>query len=83
MRHDEGSKSRLLDIEWNSPRFEGTGKGRNSYRFLDDLSFEEFIELMEEWFQVLQIVEAPLFATPALETFGDRLDSKILIAKKI
>jgi hypothetical protein len=82
-RSDEKSKSRLLDIEWNLTGFEGTGKGRNIYRFLDDLSFEEFIEFLEEWFHVLKIVEAPLFATPALQTFGDRLDSKIVVAKKM
>jgi predicted O-methyltransferase YrrM len=78
----EESKSRLLDIEWNLTALQGVLKERNIYRFVGDMSYEECLAFMEQLFDVLRIVEAPDYATPALNTFGDRLDSKIVIAKK-
>lgn len=81
-RCDEVSKSRLLDIEWNLSAFEGSKKGRTIYRFAGDMSYEEYLVFMEEYFHILKIIDAPEFAAPDLQKFGDRLDSKIIVAKK-
>jgi hypothetical protein len=37
---------------------------------------------MEERFDILKVFDAFEFATPALMKFGDRLDSKLIAAKK-
>jgi predicted O-methyltransferase YrrM len=81
-RTAEESKSRLLDIEWNLTALQRAPKERNVYRFAGDMSYEECLAFMDQLFDVLDIVEAPDYATPALSAFGDRLDSKIVIAKK-
>ncbi len=78
----DGSKSRLLDMEWNLTAFEGAAKQRRMYSFANDLSLEDYMARLQEGFEIVKIVEPSDFAAPDLETFGDRLDSKIVVAKK-
>jgi hypothetical protein len=40
----------------------GVKKRERIYSFEGDLSFEEYIELLEEYFSILKIIEAPDFA---------------------
>lgn len=81
-RKGEGSKDLLLDVEWNLSAFEGVKKGSKIYSFAGDLSYEDYLELLERYFSVKRIVEANEFGCTHLSKFGDTLDSKIIIAKK-
>lgn len=78
----EGGKAPLLDLEWNLTAFEGVSKDRHIYRFQGDLCFEDYLELMKQYFARIEIMEASDFADPPLAKFGDRLDSKIILAQK-
>jgi SAM-dependent methyltransferase len=81
-RRDEGSKDKLLDIEWQLTAFEGIVQEGNVYRFAGDLCLEDYLALLERHFEVTQVVEAEAFATAPLAKFGDRLDSKIIVSRK-
>lgn len=81
-RRNEGSKDKLLDIEWQLTAFEGTRKERHVYYFAGDLCLEEYLELLGQYFTVLEVIETEEFASPPLSKFGDRLDSKIIISRK-
>ncbi|MDQ7785196.1 MAG: class I SAM-dependent methyltransferase [Desulfomonilaceae bacterium] len=78
----ERSKSRLLDVEWNLTAFQGAAKKRHIYWFAGDLSLEDYTALLQDRFEIVKIVETSDFAAPDLQAFGDRLDSKIVVAKK-
>lgn len=78
----EGSKDALLDLEWLMTCFPGIDKDRHVYRFQDDLSFEEYLAFLKEKYELLSITEAREFSPPALGKFGDRLDSRLIIARK-
>ncbi len=79
----EGSKSRLLDVEWNLTAFHGAAKEGKIYSFANDLSLEDYMAMLQKNFEVVKIVETADFATPDLQAFGDRLDSKIIVARKL
>ena len=81
-RNEEGSKSRLLDLEWQLTAINGIKKGRRIYSFGRDLSFEDYMAVLKEKFTVLKIVESSVFAKPGLHKFGDTLDSIIVVSKK-
>ena len=80
---EELSKNPLLDAEWNLVAFSGVKKGKKIYSFEGDLTFEEYIKLLEKYFSIIKIIDTPDFANPHLSKLGDALDSKIIIAKKI
>ncbi|NAT10617.1 hypothetical protein C4E22_03595 [ANME-1 cluster archaeon AG-394-G06] len=40
----------------------GVKKGERIYSFEGDLTFEEYIELLEKYFSIQKIIEAPDFA---------------------
>jgi predicted O-methyltransferase YrrM len=80
---DEGSKNILLDIEWNLTTFEGVQKGDKVYSFEGDLSFEAYMKLLEQYFSIKTVINAPDFTGYPLSKIGDTLDSKIIIAKKL
>ena len=69
-------------MEWNLTAFEGISKDKNIYRFQGDLAYEEYIEQMKRYFTGIEIIESRDFADPPLAKFGDRLDSKIILAQK-
>ena len=79
---DEGSKNILLDIEWNLTTFEGVQKGNKVYTFKGDLFYEEYIELLEKYFSIINIVDSPNFTGYPLSKIGDTLNSKIIVARK-
>jgi len=79
---DEGVKNILLDIEWNLTTFEGVKKGDKVYSFEGDIFFEEYMQLLEEYFSIKKVINAPGFTGYPLSKIGDTLDSKIIIAKK-
>ncbi|KAF5082706.1 hypothetical protein DSECCO2_97050 [anaerobic digester metagenome] len=79
---DEGSRDPLLDLEYNLSDFEGVKKGPKIYSFAKDLTFEAYLNLLEQYFTIVQIVETEDFATEPLSKFGDALAAKIIIAKK-
>ncbi len=81
-RKDEGSKTPLLDVEWQLSAFEGVEKGSRIYDFAGDLSFEEYLELLEQYFLVERIIKADDFGGYPLTKFGDTLDSKLIICRK-
>ena len=78
----EGTKNPLLDIEWDMVAWEGVKKKKRIYSFEGDLSFEDYIELLEQYFSIQKIIESPDFAGYPLSRLGDPLDTKIVIAKK-
>ncbi|WP_157862817.1 methyltransferase [Desulfofarcimen acetoxidans] len=78
----EGSKNILLDIEWNLTTFEGVQKGNKVYTFNGDLFYDEYIELLEKYFSIINIVDSPDFTGYPLSKIGDTLDSKIIIASR-
>ena len=78
----EDSKDPLLDIEWSLMVWEGVKKRKRIYSFEGDLTFEEYIELLEKYFSIVKIVDASHFAGYPLSKLGDTLDAKIIIAKK-
>ncbi len=79
---DEGGKDPLNDLEWNLTVFPGVAKGPNVYRFRDDLDFEDYMALVEERFDILADHGPEDFAVPDLGKFGDRLDSRLIVARK-
>ena len=58
-------------------------KRRHIYSFEGDLTFEEYVKLLEKYFSVIKIVDASYFASYPLSQLGDTLDSKIIIAKNV
>ena len=79
----EGSRDYLLDVEWNLSAFEGVHKGDKIYTFAKDLSYEDYLDLLERYFSIEKIVEGNEFGSYSyLSKFGDTLGSKIIIAKK-
>lgn len=78
----EGGKDALNDLEWNLTAFPGVSKGPNVYRFLDDMDFEDYMDLFEKRFEILADHGPEDFAAPDLGKFGDRLDSRLIIARK-
>ena len=72
---DEGSKNILLDIEWNLTTFEGVQKGNKVYTFKGDLFYEEYVELLEKYFSIINIIDSPDFTGYPLSKIGDTLDS--------
>ncbi|AFM23000.1 methyltransferase family protein [Desulfomonile tiedjei] len=80
--NEEGSKSRLLDLEWKLTAMKGIQKDKRIYSFVGDLSLEGYKALLEQKFTILKIAEAPEFGRPELSKFGDTLDSIIIVAKK-
>ncbi|VVS95591.1 methyltransferase [Desulfoluna spongiiphila] len=78
----EGSKDRLLDLEWSLSAFNGVSKDSNIYRFSGDLSWEAHRDLLERHFTIEQILEADAFSGHPLAKFGDRMDSKMIVAVK-
>ena len=78
----EGSKDRLLDLEWSLSAFKGVGKEDNIYRFSGDLSWEAYRDLLERHFTIKEILEADAFSGHPLAKFGDRLDSRMIVAVK-
>lgn len=81
--NNEASKNCLLDIEWSLTTFPGVQKGQRVYSFKDDLRFEEYMDLLNKYFVVEEVIEAPVFKGYPLSKIGDALDSKIIISKKI
>jgi len=81
-RKEEGSKDRLLDLEWSLSAFKGVTKGHNIYRFSGDLSWEAHRDLLKRHFTIEQTLEADAFSGHPLAKFGDRMDSKMIIAVK-
>ncbi len=81
-RRGEGSKSRLMDIEWQLTTFRGVGKGRRVYAFEHDLCLEDYLALLRHDFDILESIESDAFATAPLAKFGDRLDSNIILSRK-
>ena len=79
---NEGGKDPLNDLEWNLAVFPGVAKGPHVYRFRGDLDFEDYLALLEERFEVLADHGPEDFASPDLGKFGDRLDSRLIIARK-
>lgn len=79
---EEYSKSALLDMEWSLTRFAGVAKENRVYSFAGDLFFEEYLALLQEYFDILKIYQAPDFAGCPLSKIGDTLDSKIIIGAK-
>lgn len=79
---NEGSRNAVLDLEWSLTAFVGIKKANRVYSFADDLSFEDYLVLLSEYFSIEKIVEADAFAGHPLGKIGDALDSKIVIAKK-
>lgn len=79
---DEGSKSPLADLEWNLTSFPGVHKQANVYRFDGDLCAEEYLALMERHFEILADHGPEAFAAPDLGKFGDRLDSRLIVARR-
>jgi hypothetical protein len=80
-RDDEG-KDPLSDLEWNLTAFPGVSKGPHVYRFEGDLDQEEYMALLESKFDILADHGPEAFAAPALGKFGDRLDSRLIVAQK-
>lgn len=81
-KRNEGSKGLLLDMEWNLTAFKGVKKGSKMYSFAGDLTYEDYLELLEKYFTLEKIAEANEFGGSRLSKFGDTLDSKIIIARK-
>jgi len=81
-RENEGSKNRLCDLEWKLTAISGLEKGKHIYSFPGDLSFEEYLTLLEQRFTILKLVEASEFAKPPLNKFGDIFDSVIIVGRK-
>jgi predicted O-methyltransferase YrrM len=78
----EGSKDPLLDIEWNLVAWKGVKKEARIYSFDGDLTLEAYNELLERYFSIMRIIDAPDFVGHTLSKLGDSLDSKLIIAKK-
>jgi len=78
----EGSKNRLLDLEWNLTTWKGIKKGDKIYSFIGDLNYEDYLKLLKEYFTIKKIIKPEKFGSISLYEFGDTLDSKIIIAKK-
>lgn len=79
---EEGSKNPLLDIEWSMIAWTGVKKRKRIYSFEGDLTFKDYIELLEKYFSILKIIDSPEFAGYPLSKLGDALDAKIIVAKK-
>ncbi|MGI9862776.1 methyltransferase [Moorella naiadis] len=78
----EDSKNPLLDVEWTLSAFKGVEKGSKIYSFAEDLTYEEYLDLLKRYFSIEKIIEANEFGGYPLFKVGDTLDSKIIIAKK-
>jgi predicted O-methyltransferase YrrM len=78
----EGSKDPLLDIEWNLVAWKGVKKEARIYSFDGDLTLEAYNELLERYFSIMRIIDAPDFVGHTLSKLGDSPDSKLIIAKK-
>lgn len=78
----EGGKDPLNDLEWNLTAFPGVHKGPHVYRFRDDLDFEDYRALLEQHFEIVAEHGPEDFAAPDLGKFGDRLDSRLIVARK-
>jgi len=78
----EGSKSALLDLEWSLTSFARVTKAGRVYGFADDLSYEDYLVCLSQYFAVEKTVEAPFFAGPSLGKIGDALDSRMIVARK-
>ncbi len=81
-RDGEGSKDRLMDLEWSLSAFKGVSKGPHIYRFGGDLHWEAYLKLLEERFTIVETMDADTFAGHPLAKFGDRLDSRMICAVK-
>ncbi|WP_300671942.1 class I SAM-dependent methyltransferase [Desulfoluna sp.] len=81
-KKEEGSKDRLLDLEWSLSAFNGVKKGDNVYRFSGDLSWEAHQDLLTQYFTIEETLEADAFSGLPLAKFGDRVDSRMIIAVK-
>jgi predicted O-methyltransferase YrrM len=81
-RQNDGTKNCLLDIEWNLTSFAGVQKGQRIYSFKEDLSFEDYMNLLNKYFTIKRVIEAPAFKGYPLSKIGDALDSKIIISEK-
>lgn len=79
---EESSKSALLDMEWSLTKFAGVAKENRVYSFAGDLFFEDYLDLLQEYFNILEIYPAQDFAGYPLSKIGDALDSKIIIGTK-
>ncbi|MGE4551485.1 MAG: methyltransferase, partial [Desulfovibrionaceae bacterium] len=79
---DEGRKDPLLDLEWRLSAFPGTAKGPRVYEFQGDLDRDAYRAELAARFDIVAEHEAPAFAAPDLGKFGDRLDSRLIIARK-
>ena len=81
-RDGEGSKDHLMDLEWSLSAFNGVTKGPRIYDFSGDLTWDAYLSLMEERFEIVDVIESEIFAGHPLAKFGDRLDSRMILAVK-
>ncbi|MEF2146446.1 MAG: class I SAM-dependent methyltransferase [Desulfovibrionaceae bacterium] len=79
---NEGSKDPLVDLEWRMTAFPGVSKGPNVYRFQGDLCYEAYRAELESRFEILADHGPEAFAAPNVGKFGDRLDSRLIVARK-
>jgi len=78
----EASKSALLDLEWSLTAWSRVKKDERVYSFAGDLSYEDYLERLGEFFTVEKIIETKAFVGPPLGKIGDALDSRIIVARK-
>jgi hypothetical protein len=78
----EASKSALLDLEWSLTAWARVKKAGRVYSFAGDLSYEDYLDRLGEFFVVEKIIEAEAFAGPPLGKIGDTLDSRIIVARR-
>ena len=78
----EDSKNPLLDMEWKLTALAGVNKGRRVYSFQDDLYWDQYLRLLERYFTIRKVIDAPEFKGHQLCKIGDTLDAKIIVAKK-
>lgn len=78
----EGSKNPLLDLEWRMTAFPGVNKRENIYSFQGDLCREDYLDMLEQRFEIVADHGPEVFAAPDVGKFGDRLDSRLIVARK-